>query len=291
MFWALTSGSFSGDRLKPSSSLLTQDASQAIAETNARYWPNRRQARRRAARGLRPGEVQLLARYREELTGDVLELGATGDHLTGALAHHANSMLGVGVSAPTNQLCRQRHPHAKFLEQNLGDLDCFGDGQFNAVVAGRFALDLLSDGQRRLLLNQICRVLAPGGVLIFSSHNLACESLVPSPLRAALRRPWRIVSLPQALANRAQLGHLQRRERGYALLNDVEVNYGLLHYFIGRDGQELQLNEVDLELRECITPAGLQVPPGCEAYGERELYYVAQPLDRVSGDDSDIEIV
>ncbi|MBO0768061.1 MAG: class I SAM-dependent methyltransferase [Solirubrobacterales bacterium] len=270
--------------MKPSSSLLTQDASRAIAEINAQYWPNRRQARRRAARGLRAGEVALLARYAEELTGDVLELGATGDRLTAALAHHANSLLGVGVSAPTSRLCRERHPHAKFLEQNLTDLDVFDDGQFQAVVAGRFALDLLGDGQRRRLLDQVCRVLAPNGVLIFSSHNLACESLVPSPARAALTRPWRLPLLPQALANRALLGRLQQRERGYALLNDIEANFGLLHYFIDRDGQERQLNDVGLTLLECVSPRGEQVPPGCEAYGERELYYVAKPgLDQDPG--------
>lgn len=244
---------------------------------NARFWPSRHEARQRARRRLRPVEVALLGRYREELSGDVLELGSCGGQLTEALVYHARSLIGVGLSGPTVEVCRQRHPTATFVDCNLLDVDAFECGQFSAIVAGQFVLDLLGDGQRRWLLQRLSRILDDDGVLIFSSHNLACESLVTSPVRNLARHPLAPWRLPRALGNRAHLGCLQQREHGYAVLNDHAHDYGLLSYYISRDGQERQLSEHDFCLLECVTIDDEPVERGDGAYGRRELHYAAQP--------------
>ncbi|MBO0768063.1 MAG: class I SAM-dependent methyltransferase [Solirubrobacterales bacterium] len=249
-----------------------------VETVNARHWPGKRAARRRARRELRPAEGAMLVRYADELSGDVLELDSRGDRLTAALAARASSLTGIGVSAPTVKLCRERHPGARFLQQNLTDLDDFADDQFSAVVAGRFALDLLSDDQRRFVFEQLNRILEPGGLLIFSSHNLACESLVRTPGRHVLFNPLRILWMPRYLRNRAQLARLQQREHGYAMLNTPAISYGLLSYHISRDGQERQLFEHDMRLLECVTVEDRAVERRQDAYRQTELYYVAQPL-------------
>ena len=180
----------------------------SVETVNAHHWPSRRQARRRTRRQLGVGELTLLVRYRRALAGAVLELGSRGDRLTALLAANADSLIGLGRSTPTVELCRSLHPTAKFLERDIRDLDSFEDGQFEAIVAGHAEIDLLGDAQRRLLLDRLRRILAPDGVLIFSSHNLGCESLVPLPGRHLGFNPLlaipRLATLPRALRNHAR---------------------------------------------------------------------------------------
>ena len=253
----------------------------SVETVNAHHWPSRRQAHRRTKRQLGVGELTLLIRYRRALSGAVLELGARGDRLTALLAAQSQSLIGLGRSSPTVELCRSLHPTARFLERDMRDLDSFEDGQFEAIVAGHAEIDLLGDAQRRLLLDRLRRIVAPDGVLIFSSHNLGCESLVAPPGRHLglnpLRALPRLARLPRGLSNRARLGRLQEREHGYAILNTPAEDYSLLHYHISRDGQERQLGEHGFLLLECVAPDGAEVGLGSFAYGSRQLYYAATP--------------
>jgi len=253
----------------------------SVETVNAHHWPSRRQARRRTRRQLGVGELTLLVRYRRALSGAVLELGSRGDRLTALLAAHAESLTGLGRSTPTVELCRSLHPTARFLERDIRDLDSFEDAQFEAIVAGHAEIDLLGNAQRRLLLDRLRRIVAPDGILIFSSHNLGCESLVPAPGRHLgvhpLRAMSRLARLPRALRNRAALGRLQERELGYAILNTPTEDYSLLHYHISRDSQDRQLRDHGFLLLECLAPDGAIIGEGSFAYGSRQLHYAATP--------------
>jgi len=253
----------------------------SVETVNAHHWPSRRQARRRTRRELGVGELTLLVRYRRALSGSVLELGSRGDRLTALLAAQSESLIGLGRSTPTVELCRALHPTARFLERDIRDLHSFEDGQFEAIVAGHAEIDLLGDVQRRLLFDRMRRIVAPDGVLIFTSHNLACESLVPAPGHHLgfhpLRAMARLARLPRALRNRAALRRLQEREHGYAILNTPAEDYSLLHYHISRDAQERQLRDHGFLLLECLAPDGAVVGEGSVAYGSRQLHYAATP--------------
>ena len=253
----------------------------SVEAVNARHWPSRRQARRRTRREIGVGELTLLVRYRRALSGDVLELGSRGDRLTALLSAHARSLVGLGRSTPTVELCRSLHPTARFLERDVRDLDSFEDGSFDAIVAGHAEIDLLGDFQRRLLLDRLRRIITPDGVLIFSSHNLGSESMVARPGRHLglhpLRAIRRLARLPRSLGNHARLAALQQREHGYAILNTPAEDYSLLHYFISRDGQERQLADHGFLLLECLAPDGAEIGVGGFGYGSQQLHYVATP--------------
>jgi hypothetical protein len=60
------------------------------------------------------------------------------------------------------------------------------------------------------------------------------------------------------------------------MLNDVEGDYAVLHYYIGHADQERQLRETGYELVECIDADGLTVRAGEPGRGPW-LYYVARP--------------
>jgi len=247
---------------------------------NARHVPSPRLVRRLARRRLRPAEVAFLERHQDALSGDVLEIGCCGGELTDRLIRAARSVTGLHRSRRVIEQCTGRHPGGVFLHGELADVEIFPDGQFDAVVACGEAIDLVGDDERRRLLDRVHRVLVPGGTLIFSSHNLGSESLVPPPARNWSTNPLklavRLARLPDALRHRAHLGRLQEREYDYGILNRHDHDYRLLHYHVTRDGQERQLAQHCFRLLECVTLDGAPVEPGDLAYGSHRLYYAAE---------------
>jgi SAM-dependent methyltransferase len=248
----------------------------SVASVNAACWPTPAAVRRRARRGLRPIEAALITRYRDQMSGSVLEIGSRGDGLTEVLHHYAADLTGVAFSTPEVELCRARYPDGSFARRNLVDLNDFADEQFDAVVAGRFALDALTHEQREDFLHRVTRILAGDGVLILSSHSLARESRVRAPLHEAMLSPWTLWRLPRALLNRSRLGPLQQRAHGYALLNDPSDSYGRLTYHVSCQLQEEQLLAQGLELLECVDRSDCAVSHGSEPATESELHFVAQ---------------
>lgn len=176
--------------------------------------------------------------------------------------------------------CRSAYPQASFSVGDLRDLSCFDRASFDAVLAPFNVLDVLDDRERRDVLDEIGRVLSPGGLLVMSSHNLAYAPLIErasrierSSLRAFVQS---LAHLPRRLRNHRMLAPLQRREPGYSILNDEAHDYALLHYYISPDAQARQLQEHGFALLECLELSGRTLDAGETAARCPELHYVAR---------------
>jgi hypothetical protein len=80
--------------------------------------------------------------------------------------------------------------------------------------------------------------------------------------------------------NRRRLAPLEERHPEYAILNDFPHDYSLLHYYIRRDAQERQLQELGYELIECLDGRGDVVETGGHAPSDHHmdnLHYIARP--------------
>jgi hypothetical protein len=117
-----------------------------------------------------------------------------------------------------------------------------------------------------------------------SSHNraYALQGTTKVRLRMRLllgspRTPLTSIrSLPRRLANHGRLRRRQHVEDGYAVLNDEAHDFSVLHYYISRDAQELQMSECGYRFVECLDLDGLVVSPGEAARHCPELHYVAR---------------
>jgi SAM-dependent methyltransferase len=213
----------------------------------------------------------------------VLELGCGGGRITGHLLALGAKVHGLDISPAMVEYCRKTYPEGTFEVRDLRDLGDVGAG-YDAVVAGFNVLDVLDDAERREVLTAVRGLLAPGGVIVMSSHNRAHAPKIPSPLqlvfaedaREALRRA---VRLPKILLNRRRSRRLEREEAGYAVLANGPGDYELLHYHIDRDVQERQFAELGYVLLECVDEEGRIVPPGETAPEHSELHYVARRVD------------
>jgi SAM-dependent methyltransferase len=258
----------------------------AQAEINARVWRSGRYLSDYDNVGLKPAEALILARYRDALTGRVLDLGCGAGRLFGYLVLLGADAHGIDISPQMVEHCRRRFPGADVRVGDLADLRSSVEGQFDAVVMSDNLIDVFDDVQRRRVLGCTRDLLNPGGLLIFSSHNLDHWDQAPARsdgmrdrLGAAVRRSpagwaWMLGDLVVGRRNRRRLRPLQRRTGDHAVVNDSAHHYSLLHYYIGRVGQERQLSELGLELLDVLETAGPSVPAG-ETGQSDSLYYVA----------------
>ena len=119
----------------------------------------------------------------------VLDLGVGGGRTTAYLASRASRYVGVDYAKAMVQACRAKFPGLEFVEADASDLSAFPDASFDAVVFAFNGVDYIHPEQaRRSCFQHIHRVLKPGGVVIFSSHNPRAVLIRPSWNRERLRR-------------------------------------------------------------------------------------------------------
>lgn len=103
---------------------------------------------------------------------DILDLGVGGGRTTAYLAGRSSHYVGADYAPAMVQACQAKFPTLPFKVADGADLSAFREESFDAVVFAFNGIDfVLPSAARRACLGHICRILKPGGVLIFSSHN------------------------------------------------------------------------------------------------------------------------
>jgi SAM-dependent methyltransferase len=231
-----------------------------------------------AARELTSTEERLLARYRADIAGGrVLDLGVGAGRTTPYLNDLAASYVGVDFSSAMVAACRQRYPQLEFRPGDARDLSAFPEDHFDFVLFSFNGIDYVGHDDRARVLKQVARVLKPGGLFIFSSHNLEA---VP---RATFLREiflvglsWNPVSSAKAIVrmglrlfNYAKGAPAQQRTADYAILTDPAHGFVLRTYYITAEAQ-----------RRKLVAAGfsslIDVEPGTDEAAPYYLYYAAR---------------
>ncbi|WP_458315863.1 class I SAM-dependent methyltransferase [Mycolicibacterium brisbanense] len=181
--------------------------------------------------GIVPGEKYLFEKYfRDGMS--VLDIGVGGGRTTPYFAATAKRYIGIDYSEMMVQACRRKYANVEFETMNATDLSGLDDGDFDLALFAYNGIDsLASDAARAQCLSEARRVLKPGAIFIFSSHN--ARGGIPRPrLQGAglWRKLWRIGG---ALRLYVKLkAHLMRsgvffRGQGYSLYS---AHGGLLNY-------------------------------------------------------------
>jgi SAM-dependent methyltransferase len=254
-------------------------------EVNRRIYNSPRLVWAYARRTLVPAERAVFSRIADTLSGGrVLELGCGAGRITRHLLTAGADVVGVDVSPAMVDYCRRVLPGGTFVVGDLRDLSDHPDACFDVVVGGANVLDAVSHEERLSVLAEARRVLVPGGLLYFSSHNLrsarALSEARTGPTLRFAKNPYRqmraMANYVQGRVNHPRLACHQRFEDDHAILNDEAHGWRLLHYYIDHEAQREQLAANGFELLETTGPDGRSVGRGADDSRFSELHYLAR---------------
>jgi len=205
-------------------------------------------------------EREVVERYFGD-SGRVLDLGCGSGRVTHNLSGMGYDVVGLDPSGAMVETAAAAHPG---LPLTIGDATAlpFRDGVFDYAVFAFYGLDYVHPESNRLrALGEIRRVLAPGGLFVFSSHNT---------WNALASLPFDGVDAVRPLLECEHVSDLWNR---YA---PVEVSVGeTLAYFSSPAKQRRQLRRCGLDL---LAVVGKRNSP--LRYLEYALHYVARkPAD------------
>ena len=247
---------------------------------NAALWADADRVADYSGAVLRPVEVLLLLEHRDALAGRVLDLGCGAGRLTRYLAALSDRVEAFDISARMLAACAAACPSVDLSLGDLRDLTRYPAAAYDVVWASFSDIDVLGHEERLALLGALRDGLAPGGLLVFSSHNLAAADRRRGPLDFHSRRlPARLRearAFPRRVRNHRRVAGLEQRAEGHAVLVDEENEFASVHYYVDRDEQERQLRDRGLTLLACRDLAGAPVGPGDPAGHSSELHYVAR---------------
>jgi ubiquinone/menaquinone biosynthesis C-methylase UbiE len=247
---------------------------------NRSVWARGRHVREYANRQLRPVEVILLVRHREDFSGRVIELGCGAGRVAGYLVELAEEAHGLDISEQMVSESARRYPKGNFVQGDIREMPMFEDDYFDAVFAGYNVIDVFDDEDRRASLREARRLLKPGGLYVFSTHNRAFLPNVRSPAQPRtvdpLRFTYDLMRAPQRMRRHRELRALERHERDYEIVSDGSHGFTLVHYYISPQDQFRQLEEEGFEPLSCLDLDGRTLASGETAPECSELHYVAR---------------
>lgn len=248
---------------------------------NGRLYRNADLVRVYAQTKLFPPEATALVRYRDDIQDRrVLDLGCGAGRLAVYLRPHTDEYVGSDVSPHMVAHCRRVFEEFPFVQADMRSLTPFGSGSFDTVFAVSNLFDAVSHEDRLRVLAEVRRVLAPQGLLIFSSHNREYIHAGAAPRLEFHRNPLTQLRLfidhLQARANHRRIKPLHRFESDYALLNDSGNNYCSLHYYVSRDVQAEQLAGAGFKLLDSLDELGRTLDPAKMDRADQSIFYVAR---------------
>lgn len=255
--------------------IVTQDA------INRRVYGRPELVRHYAAKtSLIASERAALAQFHDELEHvTMLELGCGAGRFTAHVQGMASRFIGVDISPHMVRHCRARFPSCEFTTCDMREL-ALAEACVDVVFGVSNVLDVIDHVARLRLLDSLHRVLAPGGLLMFSSHNRAWSELGHRPKLELTLHPLemlrRTARYVRGRINQAVRRRWEQYTSEFAIVTDDGHDYELFHYYIARDVQARQLAAHGFELLATYDMGGMAVDRDASDRSSSSLMYVAR---------------
>ncbi len=217
----------------------------SIENLAARHYENAKVVRWYEIRNeLLPPEEKLLEVYRDDVSGGrVLDLGCGAGRTTARLHALARDYVGLDYSSAMVESCRQRYPKVNFVHGDATELTMFDAASFDFVLFSYNGLDTMSHANRLRVLGEVYRVLAPGGLFAFSSHNIEGRDIIVALDRSARLLPHAVFRNIKNVASYLRVRKKQVKDVTYSILSDPLAGFQQLTYYISSSNQVNQLTD------------------------------------------------
>jgi SAM-dependent methyltransferase len=233
---------------------------------------------------LYPGEQAVISRHQAEISGvPVLDIGVGAGRTTAAMLELTGDYLGIDFSEAMIAACKTRFPNAKFLHCDARNMEHFGENRYGFIWYSFNGLDCLNHEERQAVIGQIFKMLKPGGLFFFSSHNL--EAAREKPFQLSLYQwNWHPRKLLKnfALMSMGMLNYLRYKrfhieQDSYAILTDSGHEFGCLHYYVDPQEQLRRLKRAGFKDAQTLAWSGVQFPPTHQNIKRTpHVYYLAR---------------
>lgn len=231
-----------------------------------------------------PAERAVLDRFRaDHADKGILDIGVGTGRTTRALHEIAGRYVGVDYSAEMVRRAAQRFPGVDLRRMDARNLSAFSPGTFDSAWFSFNGIDYVSHADRLAVLGQIKRVLKPGGLFYFSTHNrdwsdIASASPAPvlkwtvHPIKLAYRLSRHLRAVRNIGKNRPAVVETP----DYAIANDASHDFSLLVYRISVPSQIRQLREAGFEPVAILGDEAESLAPDAAARASATIHVVAR---------------
>jgi len=208
-----------------------------------------------------PGEAAAIARIADQVRGTpLLDVGVGGGRTVQMLRALSNDYVAIDYTPELVEICRRNHPGVSVHRMDARDLSAFADNSFGLVMFSFNGIDAVDHEGRDAILREFARVLRPGGLLLFSTHNMRGPSYrenltrflqlpkwSPNPLRLGFNTARIIVNLPLATINYLRHSRLNREYDGYAVRVCAAHKFGIVILYTEMAAQKRALANLGLQ--------------------------------------------
>ena len=266
----------------------TSQESENPTELNKRAYEKRRiRSAYEQATDLSVPESVILAQLGSTLPlpeGPVLDVGIGGGRTCRALAGLGRPYTGFDFVPEMVAHARERFPGLDLRVMDARDLKAFTDGSQALVWFSFNGLDSIGPGDRAGVLSEIKRVLAPEGLFVFSSHNIAFSGLEtrlrPQSPSLTLADPIssarKLAAYVRARRSSKTLREHEQKSTEFAVFNDDAHGHALLQCYIHARRQRKDLEAAGFRLVAMIGSHGEPLAPDADAPTSDSIHYIAE---------------
>jgi ubiquinone/menaquinone biosynthesis C-methylase UbiE len=208
-----------------------------------------------------PGERSALAWVEARVAGEpILDIGVGAGRTVPILGQISARYTGVDYTEKLLDLARQKFPETDLRWMDARDMSELPDESFSLAVFSFNGIDCVNYSDRARILREMYRVLKPGGLVLFSSHNQdgpGCGeniwTLMPrfslNPVKLAWRTLRTLRELPLASYNYLRNSRLNQRFDGYSVMNAAAHRFAIVIVYTTIAEQKRQLAETGFDLK------------------------------------------
>ena len=182
----------------------------------------------------------------------ILDIGVGAGRTVPLLRAISNDYTAVDFTPEMLEACKRRFPDVRVQFADARDLSVFPDDSFALVVFSFNGIDAVDEVGRKQILQEVFRVLRPGGLFLFSTHNHNGPyrgerfKLGVYFTRNPVKLGWRILRglwhLSTTLTNFVRYSKLNLSMQDSSIMNASAHRHGLVIYYITLEKQRQQLN-------------------------------------------------
>ncbi|MEO8016910.1 MAG: class I SAM-dependent methyltransferase [Pseudomonadota bacterium] len=207
------------------------------------------------AEGLNAQEKAALASVADKIRNSrILDIGVGAGRTVRPLRAISENYLGVDYVQEMVEHCRAGYPGVRFERLDAREMSTLKAESFDLVFFSCNGICMVDHAGRIAILKEVRRVLAAGGVFIFSACNRNSPQYeIPfhfpdfqrtsNPVKLLVRAARFVTQVGYRLINRRRNRRHEIRTDEYAVINDVYHHYRTMLYFIDLPRQHAQLSE------------------------------------------------